>query len=473
MTNLALDKPKLNFANMPISDNARKLFRWALIWIILANIGFIMLWAVGAPPRVAEIMATGVVGLIVRSRAFWIQCAGFCAALIYSVISFVAALFNLGITSLLYSLKFFAEINPSSSMEYIAAGGILLVTLIAAFFALRRDTNFEGTTWVLLSAGLFVGLALADHYASYGMRGHYARSAPAGAFFESASGQTQFFARADGKRNLILIMVESLGVPQDNAEMERKLFALYNIPAIKNIYDVSRGTSLYYNSTTSGEIRELCGRWGDYYALIEQEDKGCQPATMAAKGYTTKAMHSFDGDFFARKQWYPNIGFEKLQFSKDLIERGALKCGGVFPGACDRDVPRMITQELKKSDDPQFIYWLTVNAHLPVPPGVNLNVDNCERVSAILAEQFPMICRQFSIFDSIDRAVIKEITASDFPDSDILIVGDHMPPYFDRHHRSQFDPERVPYIYLKRKSESEPDAPLGSTIAKAETVRPR
>ena len=29
----------------------------------------------------------------------------------------------------------------------------------------------------------------------------------------------------------------------------------------------------------------------------------------------------------------------------------------------------------------------------------------------------------------------REITAPDFPPTDILIVGDHMPPYFDRHHR--------------------------------------
>ena len=44
-----------------------------------------------------------------------------------------------------------------------------------------------------------------------------------------------------------------------------------------------------------------------------------------------------------------------------------------------------------------------------------------------------------------------EITAKDFPEADILIVGDHMPPYFDRYHRSQFDPENVPWIYLKYK----------------------
>lgn len=69
-----------------------------------------------------------------------------------------------------------------------------------------------------------------------------------------------------------------------------------------------------------------------------------------------------------------------------------------------------------------------------------------------------MICRQFAIFDAIDKALVAEITASDFPEADILIVGDHMPPYYDRHHRSQFDPERVPWLYLRHKGGASPGA---------------
>ena len=38
--------------------------------------------------------------------------------------------------------------------------------------------------------------------------------------------------------------------------------------------------------------------------------------------------------------------------------------------------------------------------------------------------------------------------------TDILIVGDHMPPYFDRHDRSQFAPDRVPWLLLKWKGDA-------------------
>ena len=83
-------------------------------------------------------------------------------------------------------------------------------------------------------------------------------------------------------------------------------------------------------------------------------------------------------------------------------------------------------------------------------------------MSPILARDFPQICRQFNIWHDIDSAMVKQITAADFPDSDILLVGDHMPPYFDLHHRTQFDPEHVPYLYLRRKDTG--SAP-GVTIA--------
>jgi hypothetical protein len=88
-----------------------------------------------------------------------------------------------------------------------------------------------------------------------------------------------------------------------------------------------------------------------------------------------------------------------------------------------------------------------------VPPGRNLEVENCERVSPRLASEYPMICRQFAIFDAIDAALVREITAPDFPPTDILIVGDHMPPYFDRHYRRQFAPDRVPWLLLRWKGD--------------------
>lgn len=447
-------------------DEWRKFANWALIWLILANVVFASMWFIGAPPRRPEIIAAGALGLIVRNAPVWVRIVAFIAAMAYSVLGFIAGLFNLAITSMLHSLRFFLEINPSQSLEYIVGGCFLVGVCGIAIWRMRKPQGFSEIRLVLLAIGITLALAKFDGLMGHGMRGHYKRAADVETPFVSASHLSGFDAATVApKRHRMLIMVESLGAPVGNEDMERLLFARFHSPAVTNRYELSTGETTYYNSTTAGEIRELCGRWGDYYDVMERVDKGCLPAKLAEAGYETRAYHSFTGAFFDRAKWYPNIGFQKSSFAEQLFERGARECGGVFPGACDRDVPALLAKDIKAAQKPQFIYWLTVNSHLPVPPGMNLDVDRCERISPSLAENYPMICRQFALWDQMDSAIIKGITAGDFPETDILIVGDHMPPYFDRHHRSQFAPDRVPWLLLKWKGES-PKTPDTTEIVK-------
>ena len=435
-----------------VDEELKKFGSWVLVWVVLANIGFAALWFSGAPPRHFEIVYAGLIGLVVKRFPFIIRYLSFVGIMTYSALKFVGGLFNLDISSLLYSLQFFAEIKPANSFDYIAAAIAILIIMGLAWKLLKRDTNFSRPLLIAGAAGLFVTLAGVDLYMGKDMRGHYFRSAPAGAVFGSATGNSGFAARADGKRHLVLIVVEAMGLPKNNPEMSRLLFEpLTGNGAVRAQYDIKQGSAPYYNSTTAGEIRELCGRWGDYYSLVDRKDTGCLPTTLAEKGYATLAMHSFTGAFFKREDWYPNIGFEKREFGSDMMKAGAEKCGGVFPGACDRQIPKQIAAKLKAADKPTFLYWLTLNSHLPVPSGLNLNADNCERVSPLLKAEFPQICRQFAIYHDIEVALASEITAADFPDADILLVGDHMPPYFDRHHRTQFDAAHVPWLYLRHK----------------------
>lgn len=457
MTSMAL-RMRQSFA---LDDEVKKFLNWVLIWVLMANVGFMALWFIGAPMRWWEIGVIGFTGLIVKRFPFWLRYLSFIAVMTYSALTFIGGLFNLSLSSITYSVRFFLEIKPGNAAEYIGVAAALVLILGIVFKLMRLDTNFSRPALIVAAGGLFISLAAVDVQMGKGMRGHYMRLAPEGATFTSASGDTGFFARADGKRNLVMIMVESMGVPNGNAEMKRLMFKLYkDSPAVRERFDLSEGESLYYNSTTAGEVRELCGRWGDYYELVEAKDENCFPAQLASKGYDTTAMHSFSSTFFQRGEWYPNVGFANAEFNNDLVAAGARKCGGVFAGACDRDIPKQIAAKLKAAKKPAFVYWLTLNSHLPVPPGLNLDVDKCERVSPVLARDFPQICRQFNIWHDIDVAVVKEITAADFPETDILIVGDHMPPYFDRHHRTQFDPEHVPYLYLRHKDKRDSDVAL-------------
>jgi Sulfatase len=457
VTALAAPFDRLAFSG--IDAEVKKFGNWLLVWVVLANIGFVALWFSGAPPRYIEVVFTAIIGLVAKRLPFLFRYLAFVGITLFSTLKFIGGLFNLDMSSLLYSMQFFAEIKPGNSIDYIVAAIVIVIVMGLAWKLLKRDTNFSRPLLLIGAAGISIALAGADFWMGRDMRGHYFRAAPAGAAFGSATGDSGFAMRADGKRHLVLIVVEAMGQPKDNPEMSKLLFApLIENAAVQARYDFKRGAVPYYNSTTAGEIRELCGRWGDYYDLLDRRDDSCLPNIFAKKGYATLAMHSFTGSFFKREDWYPNIGFAKREFGNEMMTAGAEKCGGVFAGACDRHIPKQLAAKLKAAEKPTFLYWLTLNAHLPVPSGMNLNVDDCERVSPMLKAEFPQICRQFAIYNDIQTALASEISAADFPDADILLVGDHMPPYFDRHHRSQFDPAHVPWLYLRHK-DSAPGKP--------------
>lgn len=426
------------------------LANWLLIWVVLANLGFVAPYIVGSPSRVSEIFLFGVLGFISRNRSILVQAIAFATGLAYSVVMFISSLFNLPVHEIADSIRFLEDWQFFSSGQYLAFGLAFLGIFVVACRTMRRPSNFVGGRAALLACAVVALVALADVLMSYGALGHYNRFQIGNPPFSSAVSKSNFLsAQSSSPRHLLIVMVESLGTPRDNAELQRLIFARYRDPAVRSRFDVSNGTTTFYGSTTSGEVRELCGRWGNYHELVDRRDDECLPATLARQGFETSAYHSFSSDFFDRSAWYPNIGFQHQFFRSDLIEAGAETCGGVFPGACDRDVPRQLAQRLKAADKPQFIYWLTVNSHLPVPYGGNLDADDCARLSAKLAAEFPMICRQAAIWDAIDEALVKEMTAPDFPATDILIVGDHMPPYFRRKSRMQFAADRVPWLLLR------------------------
>ncbi|MEO9461709.1 MAG: sulfatase-like hydrolase/transferase [Marinomonas sp.] len=424
---------------------------WALVWVVLANIAFAPMWFIGAPPRHTEIVIAGIIGLLVRSKPAWLQMVAFAGVMTFSVLGFIAGIFNLSLMSLLSSLQFLMEIKPAQSLEYIAGAGLILCVFVGAWFAIRRPSNFTNWRMTLIAAAATLSVALLDLWMGQGMRGHYQQAPAAGAPFESAMLASGAERNAiAGNRNLVIIIVESMGVPVSNKEMQGLLFKGLDTPAMEKRFASSRGTSLYYHSTTAAEVRELCGRWGDYHEILEAGgDSSCLPARMKKSGYQTHAMHSFEGFFFDREDWYPGLGFDTQRFSKDLQAAGAEFCGGVFAGACDRDIPAQLAQQLKSQTGPQLVYWLTLNSHLPVPEGGNLELEQCTEFSPELADEFPMICRQFMLWSQLETALVKEITAADLPPTDFLLVGDHMPPYFQRTHRRQFAPDRVPYLYLQ------------------------
>lgn len=430
------------------------LANWALCWVVLPNLPFAAMWLVGGPPRVIEIFVTGIVGLVIRRAPFRIQFPIFLVLLTASVMMFVSTLFSISPKAMFYSLRFLVELRPSASPEYVAVALCLGATLLLAWKLLRRRQDFDAPLHILAAGALIFAVCAADLWASAGTRGSYRGVPSADAPFSSAATQTRFDALAGDGNHLLIVMVEALGVPRDPA-LRAKLMRRWREADVARVYDVRFGSTPFWGSTTYGEMRELCGRWSDYHELVEKKDQGCLPARLAARGYRTTAIHGFDEGFFKRDHWYPNIGFQQMLFREDLRGGGAKTCGGVFPGPCDRDVPARIGDRLKRAEGRQFVYWLTLNSHIPVPASEQLRTKNCARFDPVLARDHAMICRLFIMWNDINDGLARMLTDPDLPPTDVLIVGDHAPPFFDRSQRTQFDAERVPWILLKHRKSRE------------------
>jgi hypothetical protein len=433
-----------------------RLLNWCLCWILLPNLPFVVMWIVGAPPRYPEIIVVGIVGLVVRKAPFAWRYAAFAAALAYALILFISSIFNVALVALFFSVQFLLELRPAASPEYLGMAAAVVLTLLAGWRLLRLPANFEAPWQLAGAAGLLCAYAALDKAMSDHTRGAYARSAPAGAPFSSAAAQTRFGAAGD--RHLVMVMVEAMGLPRDPA-LRARLFGRWQAPDIARLYTVETGSTSFYGSTTNAEVRELCGRWGAYDPLRDARDPDCLPARLASRGYETSAMHAFDGGLFERTGWYPNAGFRSALFREDLLRLGAGRCAGMFPGACDKDVPAIIGARLKAAQAKQFVYWLTLNTHLPVPDDARMKTGNCEKFDPALAEAHAMTCRLFRMWSELDAGLAAMLTDPALPPTDILIVGDHAPPFFDSKGRSLFDGGRVPWVMLRRRNDAAAAAP--------------
>ena len=438
--------PRLEPREWP--ETARSLANWLLCWLLLPNVCYWLLWPIGGAPRPHAILVTGLIGILLNRAPFAAKYAGFLAAMAISAVFFVSTLFNLSILSLLYALQFATELRPAASAEYLVSAAAALVTAAAAFRLLRRSTRLHAPRRFVVAAAFTILAASADVAMASGSRGSYMRVPDPSAPFSSAIERSGLESLATGERHVLMVMVEAMGQPVD-AALRRRLIDLWARPEVRARYEVVTGETLFYGSTTSGEMRELCGRWGEYAEVMDRLEPRCLPARLGRRGYRTGAWHSFSGTMFDRTRWYPNVGFAEMRFAPELISGGAETCPGVFPGACDRDVPLQIAAALKQASQPQFLYWLTVNSHLPVLRDEQLQTEDCAAFDARLDADYPQTCRLLQLFDQTGRALAREIVAEDFPPTDILIVGDHLPPFFDRQHREQYAPDRVPWILLR------------------------
>jgi hypothetical protein len=255
--------------------------------------------------------------------------------------------------------------------------------------------------------------------------------------------------RSQDLPDLVIVLAESWGVATDPA-VANALVQPYLQPGLNTRYQVVQGTVPFYGGTVTGEARELCGSTIGYNLLkaSPRELEGCLPHRLAALGYRNIAAHGMDSHMFSRWSWYTAIGFQEQWFHPQFQQQGLPDCLGAFIGTCDAAIADWIGRRLASDHGgPDFVHWVTLNSHLPVPaPSPFTSSFPCS-VAPLLAEH-ESVCAWYQLVANVHRSVAGLAMGNLARPTVFVIVGDHAPPFADPQLRSRFSPTDVPYALL-------------------------
>jgi Sulfatase len=249
--------------------------------------------------------------------------------------------------------------------------------------------------------------------------------------------------------NLVLVLVESWGRDSDSFARNSLVQPYYRQDLLAR-YDVLEGTVPFYGSTVAGEARELCGSKMGFHILniSAQEAQNCLPARLGSLGYHAIALHGMGGHMFDRLTWYSRLGFHEQWFRDRFRQEGLSDCVGAFTGTCDAAIAEWIGRRLERQEtNPDFVYWVTLNSHLPVPITSSLSDGASCSLTPLLSQQ-PALCSWHQLISNVHRSVSQLAMTKLARPTVFVIVGDHAPPFSNPALRGQFSSTDVPYVIL-------------------------
>jgi hypothetical protein len=284
------------------------------------------------------------------------------------------------------------------------------------------------------------------------MINHLTRSAAKPEKFYSSTTFKTF--ENDSSNNQLLIILESFGLPRSSLDWEKfkdHITAESTINGWKSVI----GSTPFSGSTTAAELRELLSVKGDYRYLLNKDSAYLFPSIFNLKkrqGYHTVAAHSFSAQMFERSIWWKNIGADSVIFMENVIDRKELTNDHLnystpFISLNDEDAFEALNG-IADSTKKIFAYFLTENTHLPFHskntiPVNNKIIDFKDQLSDEANQQIIKIQEQLLFF-------LGTINKDTWPE--VLIIGDHMPPFVKESDRLFYSESSVPYIILSKRN---------------------
>lgn len=446
---------------MPARPFGRLFSRDALlltaVFVLVPNLPFAALWLFVAPRRLLAIPLYLLAGMLALRLPLWAGAILFAVVAVFDVTMIISGVFDLHPILVFEAIRYVPLLDLSGSMLYLELAAVIAATVTLMVWLTRRyRARLTQASPMLALVFMFawIGLDARVNLNLSRVWDDYLRPVMA---FDSAAHRSQIDAPAlaGSGHNLLFVTVEGMGAFAD-LKLTRLMYDLIDTDAVRARYDVSHGTSPYLGSTTGAAARELCGEWSDYLHYSgESGPFDCLPRKLANRGYETIAVHGFTGHFFDRYDWYPKIGFQRLIFGEDLMRdqlRGVhTYCGLTFRGFCDHDVAEVVRDQLvDKPDQKRFVYWLTLNTHMPFNAKEAKPRFGCADGGGAFGDK--TVCSLSEMWAEVIEKTVSIALDPRLPPTDILIVGDHHTPLFLRSSRALFATGEVVWYALKAKA---------------------
>lgn len=144
------------------------------------------------------------------------------------------------------------------------------------------------------------------------------------------------------------------------------------IIARENCYSGLMGTTALGGGTVRPEFEILTGLSTDYiHSGTSPWEKVTGPLSSYVSnykdaGYRTIALHPYLKDFYARDRAYPHVGFDEFYGQEDLAETFELSYKRGY--VSDRSTFEAMTHYLDASEEPVFLFAITMQNHQPYNP---------------------------------------------------------------------------------------------------------
>lgn len=212
--------------------------------------------------------------------------------------------------------------------------------------------------------------------------------------------------KLDFSKPMVMVLVESWGVNK-NVDITKALLAPYDAVANKTFFGIGLRTESF---TQGAEFEDF-----------ETNQERTISERFKQNGFNTIYLHGYDGDFYKRNGNYQKYGFDNLFFKEDFEKLNLRSCKYGFTGICDSSIAVFIDSLLNDSI-PKFIYWTTLDGHLPYEGQVlEKKSPKCDDLGLNEFE-----CVYFTRQENTARYVANLIQKH--PDVNFIVRGDHRPP---------------------------------------------